>query len=56
MGENQKPGLRLQFDPTLKMEFHGAKLSSDGGLLVFRELDEVLGLTELVETSLQNPH
>jgi transposase InsO family protein len=35
------------------MEFHGPKLSSGGGLLLFRELDEVLGLHELAAAHLQ---
>ena len=41
MGESQKEALRVQFDPSLKLEFHGAKVTSDGGLLLYRELDEV---------------
>ena len=54
MGESKKEALRVQFDPSVKMEFHGAKLTSDGGLIVYRELDEVLGLTTLAEEVLQD--
>jgi len=45
MGERQKRPLRVNFDRQVKLEFHGATISSDAGLLVYRELDEVFGLT-----------
>ena len=38
MGDNQKCTLRVGFDRRLKLEFHGAKVTSDGGLLLYREL------------------
>ena len=46
MGEKTREALKLQFDKRLRLEFHGGRITSDAGLLVCRELDEVLGLTE----------
>src|ERR671939_2061540 len=46
-GEAPEPGLRVVFDRRLKLEFHGSRVTSDAGLLAFRDLDEALGLTEL---------
>jgi hypothetical protein len=54
MGEACKDALRLDFDRRLKLEFHGTKVTSDGGLLAYRELDEALGLTSIVGSELRD--
>jgi hypothetical protein len=42
--------LNIRFNGKIKLEFHGARLTSDGGLLVYRELDDALGLFNSAST------
>ena len=46
MGEAGRDALRVGFDRTVKLEFHGATVSSDAGLLPYRDLDDAVRLTE----------
>ena len=45
---------RVDFDRRVRVKIRGAQISSDGGLLVMRELDDALGLSDLATTALRD--
>ena len=49
MGEIQNRPFQLSFNASLKVGFQGSRVTSDGGLILVRELDERLGFGELIE-------
>ena len=46
MGEARRDALRVGLDRATKLEFHGAKVSSDAGLFPYRDIDQAAQLTE----------
>jgi Transposase DDE domain group 1 len=48
MGEKQNQPFQLSFNGSLKVDFQGSRVTSDGGLILVRELDERLGLGDLI--------
>src|SRR6202047_1121229 len=54
VGETQQRPFQLSFNSSLRVDFQGGRVTSDGGLLVVRELDERLRLSELVDRRLSD--
>ena len=52
MGDKEQREFQLSFNGFLKVDFQGSRVTSDGGLLLVRELDERLGLGKLIDEHL----
>jgi hypothetical protein len=52
VGEKQNQPIQLSFSASLKIDFPGSRVTSDGGLILVRELDERIGFGELIEQHL----
>src|ERR1700674_2115227 len=54
VGETQDRAFQLSFNRALKVDFQGSRVTSDSGLVLVRELDERLGLSELMDRHLND--
>jgi hypothetical protein len=54
MGESKNKCFCVKFNKKLRINFKGAQVTSDGGLVAIREMDEKLGLTEIAEEYLKD--
>jgi len=52
MGEKPNQRFQLSFNASLRVDFQGSRATSDGGLILVRELEERLGLGELIDQQL----
>jgi hypothetical protein len=55
VGEKEKQPFQLSFNSSLRVDFQGARVTSDGGLILVRELDERLGFSALTGQHLTDP-
>src|SRR5579859_4295992 len=54
MGEKQNQPFQLSFNASRRVDFQGSRVTSDGGLILIRELDERLGLDKLLEKQVRD--
>jgi len=54
VGEKQNQSFQLSFNPSLRIDFQGSRVTSDGGLLLVRELGERLELSALISKNMMD--
>ena len=51
-GKSKDEALKLDFDRRVMLQFRGSVVTSDAGLLTYRELDDALGLSTMAGETL----
>jgi hypothetical protein len=54
VGESSSRPFQLSFNASVKIDFQGSRVTSDGGLILLRELDERLGFAGLIRQHLRD--
>ena len=54
VGEKQNHPFQFSFNPSLRLDFQGSRVTSEGGLLLVRELDERWGLSALIAENIMD--
>jgi hypothetical protein len=52
VGEKPNQAFQFAFNTSLKVDFPGSRITSDGGLILVRKSDDPLGFSELIEQHL----
>ena len=55
MGERPNQPFQFSFNPALRVEFQGSRVTSDAGLILVREMDERLGFSDLIARHIADP-
>jgi hypothetical protein len=55
MGETRNQPFQLSFNPALRVELQGSRVTSDGGVILVGELDERLGFSDLIAQHIADP-
>ncbi len=53
-GEDQRETIRPEFNRSIMIDFQGAKVTSDTGFLLLREIDERFGILGPIESELED--
>ena len=53
-GEEERETIRPEFDRSIMIDFQGAKITSDTGFLLLREIDDLFGILGPIGSELED--